>query len=333
MEQGSAGRVRATQVSAQAWAVVLDAGRRRDVPAEVWAELAERRMAKGERLTPLWQDVATSLGAAPSIEVVARAGELQHRTTIGVLGRVCLLQTRRVRLVEGRLTGEMRVLVQVVAPDDVMLALTRVLPPVPELRTDPGSEAGTPFVVPLVSLPLDDAAVISLDGSPVSPPEPWAAGEEAGAAREWLTAADLEAGAAPDPLTPPPGTAEALGSLLAELPEDPDATTAAALLGAVPGVDPRLAALLGEVETSVTVTRTPARSRAASADEVLATLGGLALRQWFVLDEGLVSVRVDRSGLSVVGVAPGDLAREVRHLVAGELPEPMDLTVLTGEGS
>lgn len=333
MGQGDTGRVRATQVSAAAWDVVLDAGRRQDVPAQVWAELAERGMAKGERLTSVWQDVATSLGAAPSLDVVARRGELQHRTTVGVLGRVCLLQTRRARLVEGRLTGEPRVLVQAVAPDDVMLALAPVLPPVPELRADPGSDAATPFFVPLVSLPLGDAAAITLDERPVSPAQPWVATEDPGPGGPWLTPDALEGAAGPDPLTPPAGTAEALGSLLAQLPEDPDAAQAAALLGSLPGVDPRLAALLGEVETSVTVTRAPARSRAESADEALAALGGLALRQWFVLDEGLVSIRVDRSGLSVVGVEPGDLAREVRHLVAGELPEPADLSSVLGEGS
>lgn len=314
------GTVRATVLGVGAWDVVLDAGRRRDAAPEAWGELRDKGMAKGERLTPHWRDVATSLGRPEAeLEILARRGAMRFRTSLAVLGRVCVLRTRRERSGgPGEITAEPRVLVQVVDRAAVFDAVVAVLPPVDELRVDTDVGGDVPIRVPARTLPFDDA--ISLDDGPASVPDPRPAAD-ADEPSVWLSARELMMGDLGVDLRPDEATVAAIGARIARLSEEPTADESADALASVPGVDARLAELLRDPETEVTVVRTPGRRSITSADEALGLLGGLALRQWVVTPHGLVAVRADSGGLEVCGVEPGDLAREVRHLVAGDLPD------------
>ena len=304
-EARSGARVRATRLSARAWGVVLDAGRRADVPSEAWAELAARGMAKGDRLAPTWQQVAAALGTAPTVEVLARHGALRHQTRITLLGRVAVMATRRIHAGDEGVTGEPLVLVQVVPPDEVVPALLPHLPPVADLRADDGAMGRSPVVVPLVDLGLD----------------------EPGPRGPWLTTEELRTDPTRESVRPARAEAEGVAAALDDVPEDHDLDDGevVGLLSAVPGLDPRLVALAASAETEVTVTLAPGRPRPTSGEDVLALFGGLALRHWVVTEHGLVCVRADRGGFDVLGVAPGDLVRAIRCLVAGDLPDPLDV--------
>lgn len=319
--KGTSAAVKATALSREAWDVVLDAGRRSDASAAVWTELGERGMAKGGSLTPLWRDVVAGLARAESrLEIVARSGELRFRTTLSVLGMICLLETSRERVVGvGQITREPRVLVQIVQREAVFDAVARVLPPAEELHVDERlDEVG--IAVPARDLPFDGDALILDDrlASPAGPAGVIGAGSDSGA---WLTGAELAEGRDGDDLHPDEAMVRAFGALLGGMSDEPGADESADALASVPGVDPRLAELLREPETEVSVLRTPGQRGVGSAEGAMEMLGGLALRQWVVTDEGLVVVRGDAHGLRVMGVEPGDLADEVRRLVAGELPD------------
>lgn len=330
-----AGRVRATALSARAWDVVLDAGRRRDVTPETWAELRGKGMAKGTLLTSLWQDVATRLGSPESeLQIVARSGQTEFRSSLAVIGDLCLVQTRRGRRGTDGPTQEPRVLVQVVERAAVFEAVVKALPPVDDLRADDGSTGEVPLTVPAGELPLDaETDLTSLDPRPTGVPDPQPVGEEPPAQGEWLTTAELAGEGRDESLQPRAEAVRALGSLLGELPEEHEPDEAADLLASVPGIDPRLADLLREIDTEVSMTRSRGRHSVSSADDALDLLSGLAVRHWAVTSRGLVAFRGDAGGLDVVAVAPGDLAREVRHLVAGDLPSPGDLATMWADGS
>lgn len=310
--------VKATAMSREAWDVVLDAGRRPGASSDVWAELGERGMAKGRELTPPWRDVVAGLSRADAqLEVLARSGAMRFRTTLSVMGTLCLLETSRERVVgEGEVTREPRVLVQIVRPESVFDAVSRVLPPVDALRADDrvADEVGVP--VPATDLPFGGEAV-SLDERGAGPVGATAGVGEPTADGGWLSAAELTEGHQGDDLRPDEAMVRAFAALLGEMADEPSADESADALASVPGVDPRLAEMLRGPETEVIVLRSPGRRGARSAEGAMQMLGGLALRQWVVTDEGLVAVRADIGGVRVLGVEPGDLADEVRRLVAG----------------
>lgn len=320
--KGTSRAVKATALSREAWDVVLDAGRRRDASASVWAELDERGITKGRALTPLWRDVVAGLARPESrLEILARSGELRFRTTLSVLGTICLLETSRERVVDvGEAMREPRVLVQIADRGAVFEAVARVLPPVDELRADDPSFDEVSLHVPATDLPFDGEGV-NLDERAMSPAGPPGVLGTAAAQEGWLSAEELTEGHPGDDLSLDEAEAQAFGALLAGLSDEPTADESADALASVPGVDPRLAALLREPETEVLVLRTGAQQRVRSTEAAMEMLGGLALRQWVVIPEGLVAVRADMGGLRVVGVEPGDLARQLRLLVAGELPD------------
>lgn len=319
-------RVKGTQLSAEAWGVVLDGGRRADVPARVWEELRASRMAQGDELTPMWQQLVAELGAAPSVDVLASRGEVRFQTTIDVLGGLCLLHTRRQRRVDDSWTQEPKVLVQIADLDDLREALAPVLPP--ELNT------AAPSAFDILARPVDldseeDPALAQAASDPRAPEvRPDGAPEPSG----WLTPSQLEEAASGESLTPDEEALAEIAAALAGLDGDHEANEAADRLAQVPGVDPRLVHLLREAETEVTVTRVPCRrGSAASAEEALEMISGLAIRHWVLTDDGLVACRLDRSGMQVRGVEGTDIAREITLLIAGELPDPTDLAALFDE--
>lgn len=314
MAQGDERRVRATRLSAQAWDVVLDAGRRGDVPPAVWAELAARRMAQGERLSPAWQQVASALGTTTAIEVDARHGRMRHRSRVTVLGKVAVVTTQRLVATDDVMTGEPTVLVQVVPPDDVMDALAAHLPPVAELRTDDGASGAAPLTVPLDL----EAAEHDLAEPGTRRPAPLRApAETPGPGTGWLSTEGLQVDPTRTSLRADDEVAEAVGAVLGSVDDDTvlGGEDAARLLGSVPGLDPRLADLAAGAESEVLVLVQPG-ARPTSGEEAMSMLAGLALRLWVVTGHGLVCLRADREGVDVLGVEPGDLAREVRCLVA-----------------
>ena len=149
----------------------------------------------------------------------------------------------------------------------------------------------------------------------------------------WLSAAELTEGHQGDDLRPDEAMVRAFAALLGEMSDEPTADESADALASVPGVDPRLAEMLREPETEVVVLRSPGRREARSAEGIMQMLGGLALRQWVVTDEGLVAVRADVGGVRMLGVEPGDLADEVRRLVAGDPADIEALAEYFGEDS
>lgn len=316
MAQGDERRVRATRLSAQAWDVVLDAGRRGDVPPAVWAELAARGMAQGERLSPAWQQVASALGTTTAIEVDARHSRMRHRSRVTVLGKVAVVTTQRLVATDDAMTGEPTVLVQVVPPDDVMDALAAHLPPVAELRTDDGASGTAPLTVPLDLEAAVHGQRGGLDGSGARPAPLRAPAETPGPGTGWLSTEGLQVEPTRTSLRADDEVAEAVGAVLGSVDDDTvlGGEDAARLLGSVPGLDPRLADLAAGAESEVLVLVQPG-ARPTSGEEAMSMLAGLALRLWVVTEHGLVCLRADREGVDVLGVEPGDLAREVRSLV------------------
>lgn len=215
-------------------------------------------MAKGATLSPQWQRLAASLGTAATTEVIGRKDRLQHRTRVHLVDGVCLAHTRRTTVVDGRVTAEPKVLVQITRPADVFAALIRVLPPVAELRADPDGDQA-PVPVPLLDLTDDPSVPVAIPARPDADPM----GEQASGERRWVGYEELMRAAAGDPLGPDADAAEQIAARLADLPDGDDGSAAAAALASVPGV------------------------------------------------------------------APGDLAREVRRLVRGDLPDPVDLDPTT----
>lgn len=123
----------------------------------VWAELETAGLAEGGQLLPAWADaLAASPDAPVQIKIVAREGEVSFESEISLLPGLGLCRTQRVALrstptAYEPVTREEAVELVAFPPEDLWLAVRRVLPPRDALRapqhiTPPSRER--PLTVP-----------------------------------------------------------------------------------------------------------------------------------------------------------------------------------------
>ncbi|WP_068262754.1 hypothetical protein [Janibacter limosus] len=106
----------------------------------VWAELERAGLAAGRALLPAWSDALAASPAAPvQIKIVAREGEVSFESEISLLPGLGLCRTQRVALrttptAYEPVSREEAVELVAFPPEDLWLAVRRVLPPRDALR-------------------------------------------------------------------------------------------------------------------------------------------------------------------------------------------------------
>lgn len=109
-------------------------------PSTVWTELETAGLAEGGRLLPAWADALTASADAPvQIKIVAREGEVSFESEISLLPGLGLCRTQRTALRATPtgyepVTREEAVELVAFAPEELWLAVRRVLPPHDALR-------------------------------------------------------------------------------------------------------------------------------------------------------------------------------------------------------
>lgn len=106
----------------------------------LWVELERAGLAAGRALLPAWSDALAASPAAPvQIKIVAREGEVSFESEISLLPGLGLCRTQRVALrttptAYEPVAREEAVELVAFAPEDLWLAVRRVLPPRAALR-------------------------------------------------------------------------------------------------------------------------------------------------------------------------------------------------------